>query len=55
VQALTGHDLEVDVNPAFVRANEVKTCVVTNSKLRDWSRMGNPPLSETLSWMLTAE
>ncbi|MBF6033277.1 GDP-mannose 4,6-dehydratase [Pseudomonas sp. P155] len=54
--SLTGHDIEVDVNPAFVRANEVKTLCGDNSKLRDlvpgWA---TAPLSETLSWMLTAD
>lgn len=52
-EALTGHALEVRVNPAFVRANEVKVLLGDNSRLRGligtWS---SPPFEETLSWML---
>lgn len=52
---LTGHTLTVSVNPAFVRANEVKTLSGDNSLLKqlvnDWSC---PPLRSTLEWMLAA-
>lgn len=52
-EVLTGHSLEVVVNPAFVRANEVKVLLGDNSRLSrlidDWSP---PPFDETLSWML---
>ncbi|MCX9158363.1 GDP-mannose 4,6-dehydratase [Niveibacterium sp. 24ML] len=52
---LSGHRLDVRVNPAFVRANEVKSLCGDASCLRsiigDWSC---PPLSDTLSWMLEA-
>ncbi|WP_285350044.1 GDP-mannose 4,6-dehydratase [Pseudomonas sp. ME-P-057] len=52
-RAITGHDLTVEVNPAFVRANEVKTLCGDNSKLKSlvpgWQ---TPELSETLGWML---
>ncbi|POA32066.1 MULTISPECIES: GDP-mannose 4,6-dehydratase [unclassified Pseudomonas] len=55
-QTLTGHEVQVEVNPAFVRANEVKTLCGDNSRLRalvpGWQ---TPALGETLSWMLTAE
>ena len=51
--AITGHQLEVQVNPAFVRANEVKTLCGDNAKLRallpGWE---TPSLDETLGWML---
>ncbi|EIK95620.1 oxidoreductase Rmd [Pseudomonas sp. M47T1] len=51
---ITGHHLQVEVNPAFVRANEVKTLCGDNSKLRGlvpgWQ---TPPLEDTLGWMLT--
>ncbi|MBP0939326.1 GDP-mannose 4,6-dehydratase [Pseudomonas alliivorans] len=51
---ITGQDIEVQVNPAFVRANEVKTLSGDNSRLRasvpEWT---TPPLRETLSWMLS--
>ncbi|MFA1030459.1 MULTISPECIES: GDP-mannose 4,6-dehydratase [Pseudomonas syringae group] len=52
---ITGQDIDVQVNPAFVRANEVKTLCGNNARLRalvhDWE---TPPLRETLSWMLPA-
>ncbi len=52
-RTITGHDLTVEVNPAFVRANEVKTLCGDNSKLKSlvpgWQ---TPELSETLGWML---
>jgi len=55
-KVFTGHDIQVEVNPAFVRANEVKTLCGDNSRLRSllpgWQ---TPALGETLSWMLTAE
>lgn len=55
-EALTGHKIEVEVNPAFVRANEVKTLCGDNSRLKSLvSGWQTPPLEETLSWMLAAE
>lgn len=51
--AITGHQIQVEVNPAFVRANEVKTLCGDNSKLRSLvSGWQTPSLEETLSWML---
>lgn len=54
--AITGHTLEVQVNPAFVRANEVKTLCGDNARLRalvpGWH---TPELDETLGWMLAAQ
>lgn len=50
---ITGLNMDVQVNPAFVRANEVKTLCGSNARLRsivhDWK---TPPLRDTLSWML---
>jgi nucleoside-diphosphate-sugar epimerase len=55
-KGFTGQDIEVEVNPAFVRANEVKTLCGDNSRLRTlvpgWA---TPSLGETLNWMLTAD
>jgi len=55
-QAITGYELQIEVNPAFVRANEVKTLCGDNSHLRallgTWD---TPPLEETLRWMLMAD
>lgn len=51
--ALTGHDIEISVNPAFVRAGDVPVLGGAASKLQsllpDWSPI---PLRETLAWML---
>ncbi len=50
---ITGHSLTVSVNPAFVRANEVKTLCGDNTLLRQLCpRWVCPPLHETLEWML---
>ena len=51
---LSGHRLQVQVNPAFVRANEVKNLSGNPARLRaligpDWH---SPPLQDTLRWML---
>ena len=52
---LTGHHIDVHVNPAFVRSNEVRTLLGNNDKLRrligPWDTV---PLRETLRWMLSA-
>lgn len=54
-QAITGHSMEVAVNPAFVRANEVKTLCGDAARLRaligSWE---TPKLEDTLRWMLAA-
>jgi len=51
-ERLTGHRIEVKVNPAFVRANEVKTLTGSaarlNAALPDWKTID---LQETLAWM----
>lgn len=57
VEQLSGHTLQVQVNPAFVRANEVKTLQGDPTRLRaligtDWR---SPPLQDTLRWMLQAQ
>ncbi|MEW5992852.1 MAG: GDP-mannose 4,6-dehydratase [Candidatus Zixiibacteriota bacterium] len=52
-EGITGHAIQVKVNPAFVRPNEVKTLSGDPSKLV--SLIGSwetPPLEETLRWML---
>lgn len=54
-QAVTGHSMDVTVNPAFVRANEVKTLCGDATRLR--SMIGSwetPSLEDTLRWMLAA-
>lgn len=49
---LSGHDIKVQINPAFVRANEVKSLRGSNEKLD--SVLGGLPsfdFSSTLNWM----
>jgi GDP-6-deoxy-D-talose 4-dehydrogenase len=54
-ERITGHHVEVCVNPALVRANEVKVLAGSPAKLRSligpWE---TPPLEATLRWMLSA-
>lgn len=53
-EQLTGHRLEIKVNPSFVRANEIRILGGSPDRLRsligDWQV---PPLEETLRWMLS--
>lgn len=53
--SLSGHHLEIRVNPAFVRGNEIKALAGNPAKLhRD---LGPPPvyaIEDTLKWMLEA-
>lgn len=56
VEGITGHTLEACVNPAFVRANEVKTLTGSAEHLKalvpDWHVLD---LRETLEWMCNAQ
>lgn len=50
---IAGHEIDVQVNPAFVRANEVKLLQGSREKLeRVIGPLAMPPLEETLRWML---
>jgi nucleoside-diphosphate-sugar epimerase len=52
---IAGYQIEVAVNPAFVRANEVLTLVGSNAKLaRAIGPVESVPLAETLRWMYEA-
>jgi nucleoside-diphosphate-sugar epimerase len=52
---IAGYRIEVHVNPAFVRANEVLTLSGSNAKLVDAVGAVEPtPLVETLRWMYRA-
>jgi nucleoside-diphosphate-sugar epimerase len=52
---IAGYRIEVHVNPAFVRANEVATLVGSNAKLQAViGPVQQPPLAETLRWMYEA-
>lgn len=54
-QSLSGHTIEVAVNPAFVRTNEVTRLHGDNRRLRsilpEWAPI---PLEATIAWMLDA-
>jgi UDP-glucose 4-epimerase len=54
VREASGHDLEVRVNPAFVRQNEVKVLVGSAKRLNrvvpDMPAIG---IEDTIDWMLS--
>jgi nucleoside-diphosphate-sugar epimerase len=53
LEELTGHQMELSVNPKFVREHEVRTLTGDSSKL--WKHIGHPDqisIRETLKWML---
>lgn len=55
MSAIAGYEIDVRVNPAFVRANEVATLVGSNRKLASVIGELEPtPLAETLRWMYLA-
>jgi nucleoside-diphosphate-sugar epimerase len=52
---LTGHELEIRANPAFVRQTDVKTLVGSPAKLRSLvPAVESIPFIDTLRWMLAA-
>ena len=52
---LSGHDLDVVVNPVFVRGNEVHELVGSRARLEAAiGKIDLIPLEETLQWMLSA-
>ena len=55
MRKLSGHDLSVVVNPAFVRSNEVHKLIGSRAKLdAAIERVASMPLRATLQWMLEA-
>lgn len=53
VEQLSGHHMEVRVNPAFVRADEVKSLCGSRNRLESViGPLAMPPLEDTISWML---
>jgi GDP-6-deoxy-D-talose 4-dehydrogenase len=53
VRLISGHDFEIRVNPAFVRANEVKSLLGNRQKLETLiGPVMEIPLSDTLRWMI---
>lgn len=53
---ITNHDLQIKVNPAFVRANEVHSLCGNPAKLEACiGKLKHPSLEETLRWMLDSK
>lgn len=53
VRSISGRDFTVRVNPAFVRANEVRSLCGSPAKIEQTiGALGMPPLEETLRWMI---
>ena len=53
IRTISGHDFEVRVNPAFVRANEVKYLLGSRRKLEDLiGSITDTTLTDTLRWMI---
>ena len=56
MREVSGHDLEIVVNPAFVRSNEVHKLIGSRAKLdAAIGRVDSIPLRATLQWMLEAD
>ena len=54
-QTITGHEIRVEVNPKFVRPNELKVLIGNPSLLRTLAPSVNfIPIEETLGWMLSS-
>lgn len=54
LKQITGHDLQVNVNPDFVRVHEVHRLCGSPAKLEACiGKSQHPTLEETLSWMLS--
>ncbi len=55
-EKITAHKIDIKVNPAFIRVNEVKSLSGDVTKLNkiigNWN---TPPIEETLRWMLEAK
>lgn len=55
-ERLSGHSLEIRVNPAFVRSNEVPRLLGSGLKLKQITGLSPQiPLEQTLRWMLSGE
>ena len=56
LERLAGYSIEIAVNPAFVRANEIETLLGDPQQLRSLTgTFPEYPLEQTLEWMLSAD
>ena len=56
LSGITGHEIKVEVNPEFLRENELQTLSGDPSKLQACiGEIDFPPLQQTLQWMLGLE
>jgi GDP-6-deoxy-D-talose 4-dehydrogenase len=54
MEAMAGYEIQVRINPAFVRANEVRRLSGDNRKLAELiGPLNIIPLQQTLAWMYT--
>lgn len=54
LEQISGHQLEVRVNPAYIRPNEISRLCGSAEKLVDCiGPVPHPPLADTLHWMLS--
>ena len=54
-ERITGHHPEIEINPAFLRPDEVPILIGDNSRLRQAIPGWSPrPVEETMAWMLSA-
>ncbi|HKR40700.1 MAG TPA: NAD-dependent epimerase/dehydratase family protein [Paraburkholderia sp.] len=54
MSTITGYDIDVQINPAFVRAHEVQSQCGDNRKLIGAiGELDTPPLPDTLNWLLS--
>jgi nucleoside-diphosphate-sugar epimerase len=55
LRKITGHNIQVNVNPNFIRANEVHRLCGNSAKLETCiGKLQHPSLEDTLRWMLQA-
>jgi nucleoside-diphosphate-sugar epimerase len=56
LKQITGHNLQINANPGFVRVNEVHRLCGDTARLEACiGPLQHPPLEETLRWMLSAD
>lgn len=56
LRCITGHEMQVNVNPEFMRSNEVHRLCGDPTKLESCiGQLQHPSLGETLNWMLSAK